>query len=86
MNVRNFRVGVKNLMGLARSPSEKIPADVLLKTDDDLLKTAEVLLKTADVLLKTADVHLKTADVLLKTTDVLLKNADFNFGVPSAQR
>ena len=72
MNMRNFRVGVKTLMGLAPGPSEIIPADVLLKT-------AEIPLRTDDDLLKTADVLLKTADVLLKT-------ADFHFGVPSAQR
>ena len=71
MNVRNFRVGVKTVLGLARRHSEKIPADVLLKT--------------ADVNLKTANLLLKTADVLLKTADVLLKTADLHFGVPGAE-
>ena len=68
MNMRNFRVGVKTLMGLAPRPSEKNPADVLLRT-------AEIILKSDDDLLKTADVLLKTADVLLKTTDDPLRGS-----------
>ena len=56
MNVRTFQVGVKTPMSLASRPSEKILANVHLKTAENLIKTDDVLLKTADVLLKTADV------------------------------